>query len=353
MLLHNLTCGAWDVYESVFTTEPKVAERLPMPEGAPQIAAVTQAGPLVQSVRDCDDLQVTGGLQQWWRRCWLATVFVVGNAEHCSGATLVCWVPIHTHTAVLCWAVSCCRAVPCRCVAAAQTSMQFETVKTRQHVWMLLNSIDLQPESNPKCWVNRTVNYPTQIYGRAQAQPGSAASHELSLGFLRPAFQLPADAPARFFSVYNTSVRELPQGPDPRQAFTPGRWPPDIFTLLLWPVGRCVDVVVAVRECDYSPAQLMAAVKCSRADGCVLTIGSACLQLHCCLQHPFQTSCPLALITHTAAAHFPMLPPCRSTGEADPVFLQDVTFFVPQPEFDFFADRAAASSSFVVQLMGE
>lgn len=37
----------------------------------------------------------------------------------------------------------------------------------------------------------------------------------------------------------------------------------------------------------------------------------------------------------------------------DAVQVQDVTMFLPQPEFDFLADRAAASSSFVVQLMGE
>jgi hypothetical protein len=35
------------------------------------------------------------------------------------------------------------------------------------------------------------------------------------------------------------------------------------------------------------------------------------------------------------------------------VQVQDVTMFVPQPEFDFLAERAAASSSFVVQLTGE
>lgn len=58
MTLYNLTCGAWDIYNSVFTTQPAVATRLPFPEGAPQILAATQAGPLVQSVRDCDSLQV-------------------------------------------------------------------------------------------------------------------------------------------------------------------------------------------------------------------------------------------------------------------------------------------------------
>lgn len=58
MYLHNLTCGAWDVYDSVFTTQPAVAPRLPFPEGAPQITAATKAGPLVQSVRDCASLQV-------------------------------------------------------------------------------------------------------------------------------------------------------------------------------------------------------------------------------------------------------------------------------------------------------
>lgn len=58
MTLHNLTCGAWDIYNSVFTTQPAVAERLPFPEGAPQITAATKAGPLVQSVKDCASLQV-------------------------------------------------------------------------------------------------------------------------------------------------------------------------------------------------------------------------------------------------------------------------------------------------------
>jgi hypothetical protein len=35
------------------------------------------------------------------------------------------------------------------------------------------------------------------------------------------------------------------------------------------------------------------------------------------------------------------------------VYLQGVNLFLPRPEFDFFAERAAASSSFAVQLMGE
>ena len=58
MTLFNLTCGAWDIYNSVFTTQPAVAQRLPFPDGAPQITAATKAGPLVQSVRDCKGLQV-------------------------------------------------------------------------------------------------------------------------------------------------------------------------------------------------------------------------------------------------------------------------------------------------------
>lgn len=63
MTLYNLTCGAWDIYNSVFTTQPAVAQRLPFPDGAPQIAAATKAGPLVQSVRDCDSLQVRHKLE--------------------------------------------------------------------------------------------------------------------------------------------------------------------------------------------------------------------------------------------------------------------------------------------------
>lgn len=43
---------------------------------------------------------------------------------------------------------------------------------------------------------------------------------------------------------------------------------------------------------------------------------------------------------------------CRSKS-SDAVYLQDVNLYLPRPEFDFFAERAAASSSFVVQLMGE
>jgi hypothetical protein len=38
---------------------------------------------------------------------------------------------------------------------------------------------------------------------------------------------------------------------------------------------------------------------------------------------------------------------------SDAVYLQGVNLFLPQPEFDFFAERAAATSSFAVQLMGE
>lgn len=43
---------------------------------------------------------------------------------------------------------------------------------------------------------------------------------------------------------------------------------------------------------------------------------------------------------------------CRDRA-SDAVYVHDVTMFLPQTEFQFFAERAAASSSFVVQLMGK
>jgi hypothetical protein len=96
MTLYNLTCGAWDLYNSVFTTQPAVAERLPFPEGAPQITAATKAGPLVQSVRDCNSLQVRTsscmhracfglcGNSSMWCRWWLM------HLAPC-GCTATCW----------------------------------------------------------------------------------------------------------------------------------------------------------------------------------------------------------------------------------------------------------------------
>jgi hypothetical protein len=44
---------------------------------------------------------------------------------------------------------------------------------------------------------------------------------------------------------------------------------------------------------------------------------------------------------------------CRNLAAVDALYLQDVSLWLPRPEFDFFAERAAASSSFVVQLMGK
>lgn len=43
----------------------------------------------------------------------------------------------------------------------------------------------------------------------------------------------------------------------------------------------------------------------------------------------------------------------RAEASVDPVYVHDVTVLLPQPEYDFLAERAAASSSFAVQLMGE
>jgi hypothetical protein len=60
MTLHNLTCRAWDIVDSVLTTQSAVAPRLSFPEGAPMITTANKAGPLVQSVRSCADLQVIG-----------------------------------------------------------------------------------------------------------------------------------------------------------------------------------------------------------------------------------------------------------------------------------------------------
>lgn len=119
--------------------------------------------------------------------------------------------------------------------------MAFKTVETRLHVWMLLDTIDVVPDSNPKCWQNRTVRYPTQIYGRPNeaAKSGhSESTFTLLFGYMRDALVVPPTAEARFLSIFNTTLAELPQGPDPRAAAPPGRLPPDVFTVLLWSISR-------------------------------------------------------------------------------------------------------------------
>lgn len=251
MYLHNLTCGAWDVYDSVFTTQPAVAPRLPFPEGAPQITAATKAGPLVQSVRDCASLQVcvepAGGSGCTSKAAPLSL----------SAAVATCW----TCTCQL--VLACCRAaspgVPCTFDAAActqrvlscapaplplplQSAMSYKTVESRLHVWMLLDNIDIVPESDPTCWKNRTILHPTQVYGRphdAARSTHSDSAFSFSFGYLPDALVLQPNAEAQSFSIFNTTLTALPQGPNPHTTTTPGRLPPDVFTLLLWSINRC------------------------------------------------------------------------------------------------------------------
>lgn len=128
--------------------------------------------------------------------------------------------------------------------------MAYKTVETRLHVWMLLDSIDLVPDSEPKCWENRTIRYPTQIYGRPNEAARSAHSDStfsLAFGYVQGALVLPDTAEARFLSIFNTTLIELPQGPNARAGASPGRLQPDIFALLLWCITRYDDAWVGCR----------------------------------------------------------------------------------------------------------
>lgn len=230
MTLYNLTCGAWDLFYSVFTTQPAVAERLPFPEGAPQITAATRAGPLVQSVRDCGSLQVrafnsTGP--------WPTT-------RQGLGVTAAISVPfgLLAHVRRGC---DCSHSTARVCCLCLQEAMNYKTIETRLHVWMLLDSIDVVPDGNTQCWKNRNIRYPTQIYGRphdSARSENSPTAYTFAFGYLPDALVLPPSAEARFFSIFNTTLIELPQGPNPRAAATPGRLPPDALTLLLWSISR-------------------------------------------------------------------------------------------------------------------
>jgi hypothetical protein len=119
--------------------------------------------------------------------------------------------------------------------------MKFRTVETRLHVWMLLNSIDLVPDNDPNCWRNRSIRYPTQIYGRlydSAESLHSATTFTFAFGYLQNALVLPPTADNRFLSIMNTTLFELPQGPDPRAVPPPGRLAPDVLTILLWSISR-------------------------------------------------------------------------------------------------------------------
>jgi hypothetical protein len=126
-----------------------------------------------------------------------------------------------------------------------QAAMEYKTVETRLHVWMLLDNIDIVPDSDPACWQNRTIRYPTQVYGRphdAARSTHSESAFSFSFGHLPNALVLPPSAETASFSIFNTTLTELPQGPNPRASTTPGRLPPDVFTVLLWSINRCVSL---------------------------------------------------------------------------------------------------------------
>jgi hypothetical protein len=126
-------------------------------------------------------------------------------------------------------------------VLCLQESMSYRTVESRLHVWMLLGSIDIAPNNDAKCWENRTVRHPTQIYGRPHDSARSAHSsstYTFDFGYLQDALVLPPTAEARFFSIFNTTLIGLPQGPNPKAAATAGRLAPDALTLLLWSINR-------------------------------------------------------------------------------------------------------------------
>jgi len=119
--------------------------------------------------------------------------------------------------------------------------MKFRTIETRLHVWMLLNNLELVPAADPDCWQNRDIRYPTQMYGQpydSLESEGSQAPYVFDMGYMRGALVLPPTADNKFFSVFNTTLAQLPQGPDARTHPAPDRLPPGIFTLLMWSVNR-------------------------------------------------------------------------------------------------------------------
>lgn len=129
----------------------------------------------------------------------------------------------------------------CAYVVCMQEAMKFRTIETRLHVWMLLNNLELVPAADPDCWQNRDIRYPTQMYGQPYDSLGSEtnqAPYMFGMGYMRGALKLPPTADNKFFSVFNTTLAQLPQGPDARMNSVPDRLPPDIFTLLMWSVNR-------------------------------------------------------------------------------------------------------------------
>jgi hypothetical protein len=180
------------------------------------------------------------------------------------------------------------------CVCCVQGAMQYMTKDNRLHVWLLVSNISLAPKEQPDCWQQRSINYTTQLYSQevnasatddhrllhqlmlpvAQASPPSGAAataaaqnatvqelqshnvsnalspagalaprrilHSLSFAFIRDAFVLPATAGDQFLQIQNTTLMQLPQGPNAHAAadVTAGPWPPDIWTVLLWSINR-------------------------------------------------------------------------------------------------------------------
>ena len=51
---------AWDVVDNIITTDPVVAKKLPQPPGLPLTLQPTEPAPLVQTVNNCNRLQVLG-----------------------------------------------------------------------------------------------------------------------------------------------------------------------------------------------------------------------------------------------------------------------------------------------------
>lgn len=60
MTLHNMSCSAWEIHNSVFTDKAilQIAPKLPFPEGRPLVTTATKAAPWVQGVDSCASLQV-------------------------------------------------------------------------------------------------------------------------------------------------------------------------------------------------------------------------------------------------------------------------------------------------------
>lgn len=172
-------------------------------------------------------------------------------------------------------------------VLHAQAALRWpkeHTIKLgRQNVWMMLGNITVNPADDPTCWQDRELLFPTQLYGQRlhgnasggvsahnladqtlPLGPGTARSGEgssvvegnsaghagplddkfaLGFSFMQSALRLPEGVDDKFLQIQNMTLLQLPQGPYTAGAANlaagqDGPTPPDVWTFLLWSIGR-------------------------------------------------------------------------------------------------------------------